>query len=170
MLFYEAVLIGVSLVIIAFSLFMSTTSALAHSENISLSAPTLPYKFPSVFVNTFISMELTDEDKETFFQDTDSEYHVSDLLWLDSEESKAKVLEYRLDYLESIKELNDEDLFDDFNDFSGERITEDNVLSFSFNDNRIPNLDDYVEENNYFYYIKTQNGGYTSVYFREGSR
>lgn len=90
------------LVLAAVAMFFLLNSTFVAKSSVETSAPELIYKFPAVFVHTFLMTQISEDDTKKFFPETKQTHFVKDLIYINTDESKEAVSKYRNDFLESI--------------------------------------------------------------------
>ena len=126
----EALIIPFSLMIVGMMVFMASSLSVADENTFEALAPQLGYEYPKSVVYTFLNFPLLVNDSMEIFGD-DKVYTVSDLFWVDSDDSKMLISDYRNFYLKN-KNLNFEKSLDLFNKFSEKKLKETDLLKFKF--------------------------------------
>jgi len=169
----EIGLIVFSIIVVALSLFISSNSFNNSIKNLNKEPPDLTYKFPSIFIHTFLYQKISKEDLKVLNLDENKVTYVKDLLYLDTDQSLSKVEEYRFKYIEDLSlKTGEKNLFKLFKTFS-----KDENINFEGNINllkvrtiedfsALEDLDLYLDANNYFFYIKSQRGRYITINFK----
>jgi hypothetical protein len=158
MMYQEVVIIAFSLVLSGLFLFLSVSAATTFGGKLEYLNPELKSEFESVYVYTFLNVELEEEDKELFFLDKTGDYRVKDLIWYNSEESIKRLNYYRDNYI-----IETEDYIKNY--YS-------NILKTEFVKNNILNIEatkcvnidiKSFREKNSVYYIKAREGYDSSI-------
>jgi len=170
MLYQEAIIIVFSLLIISLTLYFVLNNISGVKLAIEKSPKEITYKFPAVFVHTFLYTKVPNEDIANLNLDTNKDYYLKDILYLNTNDSKEIVSKLREDYLVNIKKKSFEsstnyDLHTYYKEFSKSNYNENRLLFILTDLSQLPILEDSFEEKNYFYFIKTRDEKYTMVYF-----
>ncbi|MCA9495610.1 MAG: hypothetical protein KC589_01600 [Nanoarchaeota archaeon] len=169
MAYQELILIVFSMIFIAILIFFSGTYVSSSKDELSKIAPQLNYDFPSVFVHSFLQMELDLEDKKKFLDKYEINY-VKDLLWINNELAKNLTQVYKFKYfkLNSDIDSNSNDIFYYYNIFSGESLNmkDSLVVDYSLSFSDLPDLKNLISMRDYAYYLLDHNGEYVCIYFK----
>lgn len=163
----EALVIPLSLAIVGMIIFMASSTSVADEQKFEELTPKLNYEFPKTVVYSFVNYPLSDNDSMNIFGDKNNRV-VSDLIWVDSDESKSLVVDYKKDFIEN-SELDFDEYLELFESFSGESVSENELLKLKFEPGTTGNLESELENNNFFLRIPKHSGGDVLVYFSEGN-
>lgn len=168
MTYTEFALIAFSIIGISLILFFSIKYINSTKESITLMEPEISYKFPAVFVHSFLMQEIEKIDTKNLGLDTSKTYYVKDLIWLGEEKHLSLVKEkYRDKYLEytSIKDSLGNSIHADYKKFVGQDYYSESDLIQIKKDTNLPDLAEAIKNKNYFFYLKTKGGEFVFVYF-----
>jgi hypothetical protein len=167
-LYQEIIIAAFSILMVSFALFIASKAVISTNEDINKASPQISYQYPAVFVHTFLMMEIKKEDIKDLNLDENKKYYVKDLLILDEEKYVNKAKEYETKYLELVtKEINNKNPLEFYKEFSKDKdVKEDNLILIETGGSTVPSLDAAIKNKNYFFYIRTINNKYTTIYFK----
>lgn len=156
----EALVIPFALVLIGMMIFMASSLASAHNTKFETLTPVISYEYSKVVLYSFLNMPINETDSLNIFGDSEDRV-VSDLIWLNTEESLDMVDSYRDIYLTELginfeNELRLYGSFSDFN-FDSKKIIKISDVS------NVPILNNYVLDGNYYYLVPTKDKGTTKI-------
>lgn len=169
---YSVILWMFALVLTGIFLFLSFSSVKNATASFEASAPELSYKFPAAFVHSFLNYPILNEDAVSVGLNEDTrQYFVKDLFWLDSPESRTIIEEYRKEYIGRIQEVTgSNNMHLNWGDFAGADYfnVENTLLKIEYDKEDIDiSFRNELKNNNYLFYITTQNGKFSTVYFKD---
>lgn len=166
-IYQEMGLMLVSIILIGFSmtfLYIETASA---KDTIYEMGPELSDPFPASFIFVFLNEKISNEDKTRLSLNDDSVYFVKDLFVLDTDLSKEIIEEYKEAYLEEQNEVvGDKTSLEYYQSFSGINVEKERLLDINYDRNNVPDIEDAINTDNYFFYIPTLNDKFTIIYFK----
>lgn len=168
MTYTEFALIVIVIISIGLILFFSINDISGTKEAITKMAPELTYKFPAVFIHTFLMQEIDKDDIKNLGLDVNKKYFVKDILALGESDGLDLVKgKYRTNYLKISGELdsNQKSVHDIYKDYIGKNYYSQIDLIQIKEVSTIPDLESAIKDNNYFFYINNEKGGYILVYF-----
>lgn len=168
MTYTEFALIVFSIVAISLILFFSIRYISSTKESITLMQPEISYKFPAVFVHSFLMQEIEKNDTKNLGLDITQTYYVKDLIWFGEEKHLDLIKgKYRDKYLEytSIKDSLQNSIHDDYKKFVGQDYYSESDLIQIKKETNLPDLGEAIKNKNYFFYLKTKGGEFVLVYF-----
>lgn len=166
----EEILAIISIIFIAFVLFMSSKFVIQTNEDINKLAPELSYQFPAVAVHSFLMTQIKESDVENLGLDIKNKYFIKDLLKINTVESLNIIETYKTEYLKILekKTTNGNNPLYYYNEYSKESVTKTSLLNYQPNlDSITTTLEDAIEDKNYFFYFKTFDNKYVKVNFKD---
>lgn len=160
----EALIIPFALLIVGLTVYMASAASIADEQTFEELTPQLSYEFPKVVIYSFLNFPIDLNDSKTFFGD-EKFYTVSDLIWINSEESKNKVKVYRDLFIES-SELDFTQYLDLYFKFSGERLIKNDLIYVKSNSGFILSLEEEIDRNNFYFRVPTSSDEDVLVYFK----
>ncbi len=162
----------IGLLIIYFSLFFLSKLMISTSEHIEKSPPELTYEFPATFIYSFLNYELTDSEKSQMDLNPNSTYFVKDIIKENSDKNfnilKNSVRKRYLDWSNQAL-VGTSTMHTQYKKFSGQNYNVDSILVLENNLQSPPNLDLAIEKKNYVFFLKTNDGTYSAILFKEQS-
>ena len=133
--------------------------------------PELIYKFPAVYIHTFLESYVDKESYEgeglKIKYDEENPQKVKDLIWINTDDSMKVVENFRAKYNKEIPQ----EVHDAYKKFSNERYTESTLLKIypDTSGEKLPSLDSpaVFGNNNYYFHIKTSKGTHTMIFFKQ---
>ncbi|MDA3856362.1 MAG: hypothetical protein PF569_08955 [Candidatus Woesearchaeota archaeon] len=168
-IYEEEILAIISIIFIAFVLFMSSKFVIQTNEDINKMAPELSYQFPAVVTHAFLMKKIDKTHLEDLGLDINNKYFIKDLLKINSEESLKIVDEYKEKYLEKINTNTNSGKkpIEYYEEYSSDSLNIDNLLIYQTNLESISsNLESEIENKNYFFYFKTYDNKYVKIDFK----
>lgn len=171
----ELITIVFSLLFIGIILFVLSSSFYDTKNGFENIIPEISYEYPSLFIYTFLNKQVDEKYLEEAGLKNDQKYKVIDLLSQAEINDKIKeaIEKTRSDYLNTYANpLDSESSLDYFvlfaynNNKNAFLTSKSNLLLIEYENQKIPNLNHYIINKNYFYYIKNNNQNYVIVYFR----
>jgi hypothetical protein len=160
----EALIIPLSLMIVGMMIYMASAVSIADENTFEELTPNLNYEFPKVVVYSFVNFPLSKNDSLIVFGDEDLRT-VSDLIWINSDESKELVNLYKIKFIDSA-DLDLDKYLELYETFSGEKLTRDSLIKISFDPGFAGDLESELKKNNFFLRIPTKSGGDVLIYFK----
>ena len=158
----EALIIPFALVIVGFTIFMASSASVADENTFEGLAPQIGYEYPKSVVYIFLNFPISVNDSMGIFGD-DKIYTVSDLFWVNSDDSKKLISDYRDIYLD-FEDLDFDKSLDLFNRFSKKELKEKDLLMFKF-DSKATDLKTEISKGNFYLRVPTYDGAESLVYF-----
>jgi hypothetical protein len=163
----EALIIPLSLAIVGMMIFMASTQSVADEQKFEQLTPKLNYEYPKTIVYSFVNFPLSDNDSMSIFGDKNSRV-VSDLIWLDSDESKKLIMDYKKTFIDGSGFDFSKNL-ELYSKFSDDKVSKSDLLKIKFEPGCTGNLESELKNNNFFLRIPKNSGGDVLVYFKENN-
>jgi hypothetical protein len=160
----EALIIPLSLMIVGMMIYMASSVSIADEKTFEELTPELTYEFPKVVVYSFVNFPLSENDRLTIFGDDDFRT-VSDLVWVNSDETKELINLYRSKFIES-SELEFDKYLDLYKTFSGEEVLKKDLIKIISESTFFDELETELKDNNFFLRVPTNSGGDFLIYFK----
>lgn len=167
--FSELILITLSIIIIGFCLFIAGISVNNSKEQYKELTIEISYKFPQVFIHTFLYQEIDKEDLKNLNLSIKGKTYVKDLIYINTKKSLDLIKsKYILKYKNLIGTINSKSILNDYNYFANENLKLEDliVIKSGLSTTEIPKLEEAINNKNYFFYIKTKTGEYTTITFK----
>ncbi len=165
MLDQEAIVVIVTIIFIGLILFFSFKYTNSGKKDFEKIAPNLTYQYPTMFVHSFLMKKIDAKDVEVLKLDKTQTYQIKDLLAMKKNtEVDNVVLKYKKEYVSYNSQT-----IEDYEDFSGETIDESSLLYSRYFNKNLPLLEKSIENKNYFFYLKDEEGRFVVVYFKRPS-
>ncbi|MFW5704706.1 MAG: hypothetical protein ACOCXG_02580 [Nanoarchaeota archaeon] len=157
-------------------IFMLVTSFVAQNANSTFEEKSLPeisQDFPSVFVSTFLRLELKGEEIVMLNLNPENKYRIIDVIHLKSQNAVSIIKKYEKDFVlkyKDIKTSSGENVYDFYREYSGDSFDDDEVLNvYETQDLALIeslSFKDEVENENFFVVFKTENNKFRIVSFK----
>lgn len=158
--------IGITIVIFIVLFYLSG----AAKEEIQGVDAQISHDFPALFVRAFLNMEikLSDDEARNLGLEEDISYTVADLIIVGTDEAKSIVSEKRDEFLRLDSSqrysIGEKDLHTLYEEYSGDSYDVSDLLLIDYSEDTIPTE---VEKDNHFSYLRSSNGKYSIIYFKE---
>lgn len=165
--FQEIVLIAISLVIIGVTIVVSTTTASTFSTNTQELIPNINYKFPQLYVNSFLLYPLSQEDTNIYFPNSKQTQRIRDLIYLNPENLADIINQYQEKYESNfVKNLNLKDPYELYKTFSKTSLDKNSLLILTTNLDELSDIDKNYFNSNYVVIIQNKDKKFTKLEFK----
>lgn len=159
----EFVLYVVMIFVMTITLIASQYLVSGAQKDNSQMAPNITYQYPSLFVKSFLYFPIPKEDIKDLELDENKNYFIKDLIYLGDDDAMEVVKSLKYSYIANLKLKNSLGYFSGFSALS---IVESNLLYIDYEATKIPDLETYLDKNNYFFYFKGEDDKFRIVYFQ----
>lgn len=176
MTYQELILIIVTSVIVAFTLVVASLATSNASKKVSNYDLTISYKFPAAFIHEFLYQKLDKKYNGKLNLDDNKQYFVKDIIQMKKAVSKTYIEDIRNEFIDKQKtDYNQAELTNSKNalklyeHFSNTKLDLNNLIKIDYMNiaqfNNL-NLEDSINNKNYFYYFYTQDNEIVVIYFK----
>ena len=159
----EIILYLIAIPVIFLIVFLSSHQMTVSEDNLSKMAPDLIYQYPSLFVKSFLMLEVKDSNKQKLNLDFNKTYYIQDLIYLGDSNSKDVVEFMKRDFISDMESI---DSLKSFKIFANVDFTKDELLVIKYDCLSEPKNEFEFPTQNYAYYFKGKDGKTRIIYFK----